>query len=370
MRVLVSAKWLALTVLVVGCAREAPPAPVFDRMLALLQPDPQPLSTVALRDQLKRDVPTDAVEIRSLDQQTPQSVSSAPLPRVKIKPIQTENDDRSVRFGQETGTQLASLQTDDRPGSYHQVAHGDTLYNISRRYQTDVKTIAELNNIRPPYTISLGQRIALPYVPPAPQLASARPLPNNVVVIRRTAPGQVTAAPPVAASPTPAPVSAAPRKLVAASLPRNKPPAPRRIAERPVSVSAPPPRTGGFAWPVQGRVLVGYGPTSGGLHNDGLNIAAPLQAPVRAAENGVVAYAGNEIRGFGKLVLIKHDGDLITAYGHNSDLLVRRGDIVQKGQVIARVGATGGVDVPQLHFEIREGRKAIDPRKLLPARDV
>ena len=126
----------------------------------------------------------------------------------------------------------------------------------------------------------------------------------------------------------------------------------------------------GFLWPLRGKVLSRYGSKQGGLRNDGINIAAPRGSKVRAAASGIVAYAGNEIRGFGKLVLIKHEGDLITAYGHNSDLLVRRGDVVQKGQVIARVGTSGGVDVPQLHFEIREGRKAVDPKKLLPARDA
>ena len=102
------------------------------------------------------------------------------------------------------------------------------------------------------------------------------------------------------------------------------------------------------------------------MHNDGVNIAAPLGAPVLAADNGVVAYAGKEIRGFGNLLLIKHDGGLITAYAHTDTLLVGRGDTVTRGQVIGKVGTTGGVDTPQLHFEVRQGTRAVDPKRYLP----
>ena len=104
-----------------------------------------------------------------------------------------------------------------------------------------------------------------------------------------------------------------------------------------------------------------YGPKAGGLHNDGINIAAPKGSPVKAAENGVVAYVGAELKGFGNLVLIKHQGDYVTAYAHNDQILVKRGDIVRRGQTIARVGSTGSVDTPQLHFEIRKGSRAVEP---------
>ena len=112
-------------------------------------------------------------------------------------------------------------------------------------------------------------------------------------------------------------------------------------------------------------MISGFGATGKGRHNDGINIAAPRGTPVKAAENGVVAYAGNELRGFGNLLLIKHDGGWVTAYAHNEALLVRRGDRVRKGQTIARVGSSGGVSTPQLHFELRRGKNAVDPRKHL-----
>ena len=112
-------------------------------------------------------------------------------------------------------------------------------------------------------------------------------------------------------------------------------------------------------------MISSFGSKSKGLRNDGINIAAPRGAPVVAAENGVVVYAGNELRGFGNLVLIKHAGGWVSAYAHNDRLLVRRGDKVRKGQRIALVGSTGGVTSPQLHFELRKGKRARDPRKYL-----
>jgi murein DD-endopeptidase MepM/ murein hydrolase activator NlpD len=133
------------------------------------------------------------------------------------------------------------------------------------------------------------------------------------------------------------------------------------------ALTQPPPRSGQtFLWPIAGgKVISDYGAKNGGLHNDGINIAAPKGATVRAAENGVVAYAGNELRGFGNLVLVRHADNYVTAYAHTDKVLVKRGDKVRRGQAIAEVGDSGSVDKPQLHFEIRRGSQALDPRKLL-----
>jgi len=120
-----------------------------------------------------------------------------------------------------------------------------------------------------------------------------------------------------------------------------------------------------FAWPVAGKVIGKFGPAASGLHNDGINIAAPAGAPVRAAGAGIVAYAGNELRGFGNMVLIRHADGWVTAYAHNKSLLVQKGDQVTSGQIIARLGDTGNVTSPQLHFEIRKGSDAVDPMKYL-----
>ena len=120
-----------------------------------------------------------------------------------------------------------------------------------------------------------------------------------------------------------------------------------------------------FRWPVKGRILSRYGAKPGGTRNEGINIAVPEGASIRAAEDGVIAYAGNELKGYGNLVLIRHQGGWVTAYAHNRDLLVRRGDTVRRGDVIAKAGQTGSVESPQLHFELRKGATAVDPMKYL-----
>jgi murein DD-endopeptidase MepM/ murein hydrolase activator NlpD len=114
-------------------------------------------------------------------------------------------------------------------------------------------------------------------------------------------------------------------------------------------------------WPTTGRVIAGFGGRPDGTHNDGINLAVPLGTEVHAAESGVVAYAGNELKGYGNLVLLRHDNGWVTAYAHNDELLVKRGDKVKRGQVIAKAGKTGSVDQPQVHFELRQGSKPVDP---------
>jgi murein DD-endopeptidase MepM/ murein hydrolase activator NlpD len=182
------------------------------------------------------------------------------------------------------------------------------------------------------------------------------------------------------------PASVAPPEHVAVVPPVNVPaakpemaPAPQAAPEPPaskptpdqskdVATFSPKPGVGRvFAWPLQGRVIASYGTAPSGTHNDGINIAARAGEPVRAADGGKVAYAGNELRGYGNLVLIKHAGGYMTAYAHNSKLLVKRGEVVKRGQEIAKAGATGTVNVPQLHFEIRQGTRALDPANYLPS---
>ncbi len=190
------------------------------------------------------------------------------------------------------------------------VREGDTIYGISRRFGVDMTSLVRANGIAPPYTITVGQQLQIPGG--AVRLAAA-PEPADVGVGERSA---------------------------TSSLAR-------------------------FEWPLKGRVVSTFGSKPGGLHNDGINIAAERGAPVRAAEGGVVAYAGNELRGFGELVLIRHSDGWVTAYGHNEDVLVGRGEEVERGQIIGRVGATGSVSAPQLHFEIRKGIEAVDPLEYL-----
>jgi murein DD-endopeptidase MepM/ murein hydrolase activator NlpD len=120
-----------------------------------------------------------------------------------------------------------------------------------------------------------------------------------------------------------------------------------------------------FRWPVRGRVVAAYGAKTNGKANDGINVAVPEGTPVKAAEDGVVAYAGNELKGYGNLVLVRHSNGYVTAYAHASQLLVKRGETIKRGQTIAKSGQTGEASSPQLHFEIRKGSTPVDPLKFL-----
>ncbi len=120
-----------------------------------------------------------------------------------------------------------------------------------------------------------------------------------------------------------------------------------------------------FRWPVRGKVITGYGAKTNGKANDGINLAVPEGTPVKAAEDGVVAYSGNELKGYGNLILVRHSNGYVTAYAHASELLVKRGDTIKRGQVIAKSGQSGEVSSPQLHFEIRKGSSPVDPQQFL-----
>ncbi len=253
------------------------------------------------------------------------------------------------------------------PPREHVVVSGDTVYGISRRYGVDMTALVRLNEIRPPYTITVGRRLRLPTA----TRAVASPAPQRAVSATRAGPREPRAKAPATSPPRPAPTAAPEASGAAKSAPpkavaRAAGPARDQPDARGSAIVAPPPRSGGtFHWPLRGRILSAFGPKGDGLHNDGINIAARRGDSVEAAENGVVVYAGNELRGFGNLVLLKHDAGWMTAYAHNDAILVRRGDRVRRGQVIARAGSTGNVLSPQLHFEIRRGTRAIDPQKHL-----
>jgi murein DD-endopeptidase MepM/ murein hydrolase activator NlpD len=120
-----------------------------------------------------------------------------------------------------------------------------------------------------------------------------------------------------------------------------------------------------FRWPVRGRVVTGYGAKTNGKSNDGINVAVPEGTPIKAAEDGVVAYSGNELKGYGNLVLVRHSNGYVTAYAHASELMVKRGETIKRGQVIGKSGQSGEVTSPQLHFEIRKGSSPVDPLQFL-----
>jgi murein DD-endopeptidase MepM/ murein hydrolase activator NlpD len=231
------------------------------------------------------------------------------------------------------------------------VASGDTAYAIGRRHDVSIHQIIRENGLKPPsYGLFAGQRLILPWrgaaLPPkaTPQAVKQRPgsgnLPRRATTVEARLPQ---------------------RPELRATVPPRLP----RVELR--DPSAPPPKRAGrkFQWPIRGKVMSSFGAKGGGLYNDGINIAAKPGQIVRAAENGIVAYAGNELRGYGNLLLVRHAGGWISAYAHNGTLMVRRGQVIKRGQPIARVGKSGAVAQPQLHFELRRGRKAVNPRRYL-----
>jgi murein DD-endopeptidase MepM/ murein hydrolase activator NlpD len=238
---------------------------------------------------------------------------------------------------------------------FHIVGGGETVYSISRLHNIEMGPLVRINRIPPPYRVEKGQKLVLP--------DPVKPNYRQVVSVDRSQGGVLK---------KPRTGKASPQRVFKSRrpLPVEPPPAPpKRVKWQDPGVEplkAPPPRSGRkFLWPLKGRVIVAFGVRKGGLHNDGINIAARKGQAIRAAENGVVAYAGNQLQGFGNLVLIKHSGGWMSAYAHSSVIHVKRGDIVRRGQVIARVGRTGNVTRPQLHFELRKGDRAVNPRRHL-----
>jgi murein DD-endopeptidase MepM/ murein hydrolase activator NlpD len=238
-------------------------------------------------------------------------------------------------------------------GQYvHVINPGETLMALSRKYHKSLGEIARANNLPINHRVAIGERIVIPGLRAnSSQVAAATPRSN------------VAAAPQV----QPAPVQ--PQRMVSA-----EPPAQNSARVVTPAASHPEPAkadadeaTGatGFRWPARGRVIAGFGPKPTGQQNDGINLAVPEGTPVKAADDGTVAYAGNELKGYGNLVLIRHANGYVTAYAHASELMVKRGDTVKRGQVIAKSGQTGNVSSPQLHFEVRKGATPVDPMQHL-----
>lgn len=220
--------------------------------------------------------------------------------------------------------------------------------------------------------------------PRQPRIASLSPMTATaaapaITAVESTAPKRkpastMSAAPHRTAKPTPKkPASVAsrtPRREAAPEAPvesrvSNLPPA---FAPTQGSVEAAPSgdsSSNRFRWPVRGRVISNFGHKPGGARNDGINLAVPEGAQIRSVESGTVIYAGNELKGYGNLVLIRHEDGWVSAYAHNSELNVRRGDTVRRGDIVAKAGSTGSVSQPQLHFELRRGNKPVDPMQYL-----
>lgn len=301
------------------------------------------------------------------------------------------------------GKSAAKVADQDWRPDFYTVKRGDTLYSIGLEHGYDYKEIAQANNIRPPYTIYVGQQLKLKPASPAVEAVTATiaaqpagdvvitPLdlggsPVEVTPVDMTG-AQAPASPPVISGPIalrepyselalnapivepkPAPVLA----------PATVPPA--TSATQTAATPAPTPAPGvkpditaptatatvsgiTWSWPTSGKVLAGF---NQGGNAKGIDIGGTTGQPILAAAPGKVIYSGSDLRGYGKLVIVKHNADYLSVYAHNSNILVKEGETVARGQKIAEMGNTD-TDRTKLHFEIRRQGKSVDPATYLPA---
>lgn len=237
-------------------------------------------------------------------------------------------------------------------GQSYLVVSGDTLYKIAQRSGVTVTALKQANGLSDG-TLRVGQKLIIP--PAGAHVASAAkhdvPAGVDPIITGGAGPAQKSG-------------------QSASRLPTYTPPAQKadKAIEDAVKVAAVAPDATGIGrmrWPVRGRVISAFGSSSGGRANDGIDIAVPVGTPVKAAENGVVIYSGDGLKEFGNTVLVRHENGLVSVYGHNSELLVKRGQTVRRGQEIARAGNSGNAEMPKLHFEVRKNSSPVDPRKYL-----
>lgn len=238
-----------------------------------------------------------------------------------------ETNSLSAPYSLKVGTKITIPQQ-----AYYAVKNGDTLYSVSRDLHMNINDIVALNNLKSPYRINAGELLKVKN--------------NSEAVINED-------------KKSIAKEKNASSKQESAALedsPKKSPAVVEKILEH---------KNNKFAWPIKGAIISKFGPKKGGLYNDGLNIRAKEGSPVKASEDGLVAYVGNELKGYGNLIIIKHSDGWITAYAHLSQTTVKRGEKIKKGKTIGAVGATGNVDSPQLYFGLRKGRDAVNPENYL-----
>ena len=229
------------------------------------------------------------------------------------------------------------------------VQSGDTLASLSQRYGVSINTIQSANNL-PDGRLQVGQKLI---IPASSSQAMSKTTASGARKVKTTT---------IMAPGTKSPAKKAP---VAASQEVTGGGAPKKIASGGQLPSPDAMSGASFRWPVKGRIVSGFGTKPDGGHNDGVNISVPQGTSVKAAENGVVAYAGSELKGYGNLVLVRHANNWVSAYANNEEILVKRGDKVKRGQIIAKAGMTGSVSKPQVHFELRKGSRPVDPTKYM-----
>lgn len=247
------------------------------------------------------------------------------------------------------------------------VGKNENVYGIAHAHGVSMRELIVLNNLRPPFVLKEGQKLVLPM-----KDGDGSPLPKAAPVaaieaVQLDAPPVPSQKPQPQAQQPPQPqqtqAQPQPRQLattVTPVAPPEKPAAPPEQPQKPTTKPAP-----AFKWPLQGPIISDFGPKGQGLSNDGVNIGAPKGSPVTAAAGGIVVYAGDEMKGFGNLVLIRHEGGWVTAYAHLERTMVSRDSVVAPGEMIGTVGTSGGVSSPQLHFETRLDGKPVDPQSVI-----
>ena len=274
------------------------------------------------------------------------------------------------------GKDYSQLQRGSFHGRYYTVQRGDTLYFISYMAGRDIKDIVKLNRLPYPYTIYPGQRLAIPTsdshittptrtIPTPSKSVVVTPLvePSTTKTVTQTLPKTVTPKP-VVQKTTNKPVAKPKAKEYSEKTKVNKPVTTKPVVTKPV-VTKPTVHvsSSGWAWPVKGKVIAGFSNADNG--NKGIDITAARGTPIRATSAGKVVYAGDALRGYGNLVIIKHSEDYLSAYAHNDKILVKEQQSVKAGQEIATMGSSGASSV-RLHFEIRYKGKSVDPMRFLP----
>ena len=262
---------------------------------------------------------------------------------ITIAELKSANAMKTTRLsiGQELIIPGAGAPLPVKPKGSYTVKSGDTLARIAKNYGISSRELQSANNIKRPDRLKLGQSLKIPGNA-APTTIAKKPQSVRVASLGKDIPL------PSAKPSRGGTVKIAQAKKTLTS--RNKP------------LPKPKPMAGNqFRWPVKGRIVSGFGERPSGKFNDGINVAVPAGASVKAAENGVVAYAGSELEPYGNLILIRHANNWVTAYAHSDKLLVKRGDTVRRGQIIAKAGKSGNVSQPQLHFELRKGSKPVNP---------
>ena len=243
----------------------------------------------------------------------------------------------------------ASKPTTATP-SVHVVNRGDTVLSIARRNHVSIAELSKANNLDPSAKLKLGMKLTVPSAKTAAVTPAAQP---------------GAGAQPASASPATKLAAVTPKPQEKTQLAQATTTRAKLSAETPVKATEATGALPTFRWPVRGKVITSYGAKTKGKANDGINLSVPEGTPVRAAEDGVVGYSGNELKSYGNLVLVRHSNGYVTAYAHASEVLVKRGDAIKRGQIIAKSGQSGEVGSPQLHFEIRKGSSPVDPLQFL-----